>query len=144
MGDACPRCGHDPGATVLARWNISVDREIRSLNAHRGNYGAQRWAYKADREAWQQWFIVARRNQDIPEATGKRRVTITRLIGYQQREFDHDNLVGGCKVVVDAMVRAGLLVSDKPADVEVTYRQERRPRTTRSGGALVALEELVR
>lgn len=141
MDDACPRCGHDPSAVVLARWTISIEREIRSLNAHRGNYGAQRWAYKADREAWQQWFVVARRNQDIPAGTAKRRVTITRLIGYRQREFDHDNLVGGCKVVVDAMARAGLLVSDKPADVEVTYRQEPR-RTAQSGGACIVLEEL--
>jgi hypothetical protein len=51
-----------------------------------------------------------------------RRVTITR---HGVKLLDYDNLVGGCKPLVDALNRAGLLWDDSPRYCDVTYRQEK-------------------
>ena len=55
-------------------------------------------------------------------AKGHRRVKITRR---GSRTLDHDNLVGGCKPLVDALVKVGLIENDTPALVTVEYAQER-------------------
>ena len=47
-------------------------------------------------------------------AKGHRRVKITRR---GSRTLDHDNLVGGCKPLVDALVKVGLIENDTPAPV---------------------------
>jgi hypothetical protein len=57
-----------------------------------------------------------------PAATGHRSVVITR---HSPRELDPDGLVGGCKALLDALVRSGWLVDDKAKWAQVTYRQER-------------------
>ena len=49
-----------------------------------------------------------------------RRVTIQR---YGARLLDHDNFVGGCKPLLDALTRAGLLWDDSPGYLRVTYAQ---------------------
>lgn len=136
---ACANCGHDPSATVGLRWSFFVNREVQSLNAHRGNYGGQRWAYAKDRDAWQQWFVVLGRQHCVTPASGKRRVTLTRCYSGRQRELDADNLSGGAKVVIDSMVRAKLLLNDDKASVEVLYRQRK---VTTEPGLEVRIEEL--
>lgn len=133
-------CGHDPDAIVTARWSFVVDMEIESLNAHRVNAGA-RWiqaAYRKRRDAWQWQFRVARLRDGIPLAKARRRVTITRAYSGKQREFDHDNFVGGSKSCVDALVHEGLIQGDRKEHVEVIYQQVRMAtsRTT------VTIEEL--
>lgn len=40
-----------------------------------------------------------------------------------KRLLDHDNLVGGCKPLVDALERSGLIWRDNPRFVEVKYSQ---------------------
>ena len=55
---------------------------------------------------------------------GKRAVRIT---SYRARLLtDHANLVGGCKGLIDGLVRAGLLVDDADAWMSATYFQELR------------------
>ncbi len=52
----------------------------------------------------------------------KKRITITRIMGPKQRPFDHDNLVGGCKQLIDAM--KGILIKDDTAEyLQATYKQ---------------------
>lgn len=133
----CVRCGHDPYATVSHRWVLTINREVHSLNAHRVNAGATRWAYKRDRDAWQWELKVARINERIPIAVAKRRVTLVRVMGKGQREFDIDNLVGGAKCAVDAMVREGLLMGDARDQVELVYEQKRAEKP----GVIVIIEE---
>lgn len=60
-----------------------------------------------------------------PQAVGRRSVRIVRRYRTKRTELDHDNLVGGCKPLVDALVRVGLIEDDTPALVTVTYEQER-------------------
>lgn len=135
---ACRRCGYDPAAIVTGRWELAIARTVHSLNAHRGNYGGTRWAYRRDRDEWQLAFKVARINARIPTATGKRRVTMTRLYSGRERAFDVDNLAGGMKLVVDAMVREGLLLGDDPARAELHHNQNRAA----TSGLAVVIEEL--
>ena len=134
----CARCGYDPAAIVTGRWEFEIARHVHSLNAHRGNYGGTRWAYKHDRDRWQWEFKVARINARIPTASGKRRVTLTRLYSGRERAFDVDNLAGGMKLVVDAMVREGLLLGDDPARAELHHNQNRAA----TSGLAVVIEEL--
>jgi hypothetical protein len=46
---------------------------------------------------------------------------------YGPRELDFDNLVGGCKPLVDALFRAGLIWDDSPRYVHIEYEQQRTP-----------------
>ena len=122
---ACAMCGYDATARVLRSWTLRPPFEVESLNAHRVNAGHGRWAYAKVRKAWLQALIVEARATSCPEATGMRRVTITRVYSGRQRAYDGDNLRGGCKPLVDAMVLAGLLVDDDAANAQVHYAQER-------------------
>lgn len=123
----CAMCGYDPDAPVGARWEFVLPLETLSLNAqHRG--GDAKWQhvrYKKERNAWQWAVKVARVNHKITPATGKRRVTLTRLYGKGCRAYDEDNLRGGLKPCIDSMVREGILQQDDRKHAEVHYRQER-------------------
>ena len=49
------------------------------------------------------------------------RLTITR---YSTRSLDADNLAGGCKPLIDAVRRAGLIPDDDPKSVELLFAQQ--------------------
>jgi Holliday junction resolvase RusA-like endonuclease len=136
---ACLKCGHDPHATVTASWTFHVPREIKSGNAHVFNVGASRFAYKRERTDWYADFRALKMALRIPNASDKRRVTLTRYIGYRQRAFDRDNLATGFKACVDAMVMANLLVNDNAAGAEIHYAQTKREGWS---GVQVEIEEL--
>lgn len=125
MTAACIKCGFIPGVVPTATWTFTVGRPVRSLNEHRVNAGSTRHAYGRERKAWEADMVAIRRVLGIPLAIRNRRVTLTRVMGRGQREFDRDNLHGGCKVIVDAMVRAGLLMGDDRKGAQVFYEQVR-------------------
>ena len=54
---------------------------------------------------------IAAFQQDIPRATGKRRVSVVLVLGPHNRQRDGDNCL---KSLLDALVKAGLLVDDSP------------------------------
>lgn len=56
---------------------------------------------------------------------------------YSARELDHDNFVGGCKPLVDALSRAGLIWDDSQKYVTVEYGQ--RKATARTARTVVAV-----
>lgn len=137
---ACRKCGHDPDAAVGDRWEFVLEREVFSLNRTASNHGT-RWAqaeYRIRRRHWEWAFRAARINARIPSAATRRRVTLTRLYGKRQRDYDLDNLAGGLKVAVDAMTLEGLIIGDAPHQVEIHYAQERSPLV----GVRVLIEEL--
>lgn len=138
---ACARCGHDPAIQPTATWTFHIPRTVTSGNRHVYNVGGSRWAYKKERDEWQHWFAVRGAEEGISRATGKRRVTLTRYYGGRQREFDQDNYATGAKPILDAMVRAGLLVDDKREYAEVAYVQIHTD-VEEQRGLLVTLEEL--
>ena len=135
---ACVKCGHDPAATVVYSWAFHVDRDPPSLNSRLFNSGARRWAYKRERDVWCLEFRAARLLKRIGKAKGKRRVTLTRNYSGRQQHRDADNLAGGMKAVVDALVLEQLLVNDDASHAEIHYAQAR----TTPAGLVVLIEEL--
>lgn len=55
------------------------------------------------------------------KATGPRSVLI---IAARKRKLDRDNLVGGCKGVIDALVRCGFLIDDDEQHCAIQFKQE--------------------
>lgn len=108
------------------------------MNARLVNAGDNRWRYKQERDAWHWELKAARLHWKVPKATGRRRVTMTRLFGGRQKEWDPDNLSGGMKPIVDALVLEGLLVGDDAASAQIYYEQVRGP----VRGLKLMLEEL--
>lgn len=135
---ACKKCGHDPDAAVTASWEFVLEHEIQSLNARISNVGASRWRYAAERDAWSWLVRAAKAKHGITPAAGRRRLTLVRIYARGQRELDRDNLAGGCKPLVDAIVREGLIRDDKRKWCELHHDQE--PGTERA--VRVLLEEL--
>lgn len=105
---------------------LHIPLSIPSQNVLRRKY-KNRHAYARLRKrfCWAVW--VAKLRAEVPEATGKRRMRIVRLVGPRGRMYDYGNLVGGCKPLVDELVKAGLLVDDSPDHVIEEYDQERAP-----------------
>lgn len=123
----CTKCGHDPDAVVFDKFMFIIDREPPSLNDRLFNAGPRARLYRKERDAWCWLFRAARLKWNIPIAheQDRRRVTLTRLFGARQRERDHDNLVGGQKAVVDALVIEKLIAGDRLIDAEIYYGQKR-------------------
>lgn len=125
---ACARCGFDPLARVFASWTMLIDMDPPSLNDRIVNAGAQRWRYKKERDAWHWAVKAARLNYQVPLATKlRRRVTLERLYNGRMRERDHDNLAGGMKPIVDALVLERIIAGDDPKSVEIHYAQTKGP-----------------
>lgn len=63
-------------------------------------------------------------------------IHITRVYGGRERAYDRDNLIGGCKALVDAM--KGLLIEDDaPGKCNISYGQVRGPISTQ-GNEIIA------
>lgn len=146
--DMCLLCGGRPNARVRARWVLHIPIAVASQNGRDGrsggaNKGGNRWAYKHAREQYTAALRVAMRREIGPGGQLPRtpkRVVITRYWAKRQRAFDHANLVGGAKPLVDAMVRVGLLVDDSPEWFEGYYRQARDP--DGRGWTVIVIEEV--
>jgi hypothetical protein len=97
-------------------WTIDIPFGVPSMNTReRMHWRAQR------REVAKATHLLCACGLAVPRATGKRLVAI---FSYRrQRCLDHANLVGGCKGLIDAMVRVGLLVDDRIELAYFTYDQ---------------------
>ncbi len=135
---ACTACGHDPAAIVTASWSLFIPLDAKGMNSRIVNSGASRWAYASERDSWSLVLRNAMRLADVPRATQFRRVTLTRCYHGRQRMLDRDNHIGGAKSLVDALVKAGVLVDDDAKHAEINYRQERAAPT----GVRIVIEEI--
>lgn len=74
-----------------------------------------------------------KRSENTPKRDNpaRRRLVITR---HSAGELDYGNLVGGCKPLVDALVREGLLYDDSPKWLDESYLQAK---TTKGRGRVV-------
>ena len=122
---------------MIGEWKFIIDRDPPSLNERLHNAGPTRWKYARLRDEWALLFTVERLRLAIPKATGKRVVTLQRLYNGRQQERDYGNLVGGCKLVIDAMVKCHLLQDDAPSMLDDTYLQQKSGRK----GLLVTIRE---
>lgn len=68
--------------------------------------------------------MVLMRNEGVPRASGRRKLTITRFAVSRRHLLDRGNLIGGCKPLLDAAIHQGLIVDDKEEYLDDEYRQE--------------------
>lgn len=139
---ACVKCGFNAAAQVTASWTFEIARTVESMNGRVHNVGRSRWEYAKQRDGWTRDMLTIRRVHGIPIPDCKRRVTLTRMYSGRRRELDADNLIGGLKSAVDAMVHAGLLIGDRPGDAEIHYAQERMKVGSMVSGLRVLLEDI--
>ena len=116
---------------------LELHREVPSQNKReRWHWRKQRaevkaWASDAyvyaHRRGGGQWEVfdgVKRWRKASWVGFGKRRIVVT---AYRARLCDdYANLVGGCKGLIDGLVKAGLLVDDSMEWMAAEYRQELR------------------
>ena len=74
-------------------------------------------------------FMVLAKSMAIPKAAPRDRRTV-RITRHGPRKLDHDNLVGGCKPLVDALRGARLIHDDNPDCVRVIYTQRTASKKT--------------
>lgn len=156
------------------RWTIEILRPVPSGNDRfvNGHDRASMARYRKLRNSWAVDLTNAAmsiglrrlswRNQSTDPGT-KRMMVLTRIMGPRLRAYDFDDLVGGCKPIIDAMKPpkparvttfktgprkgkakvlpavhgAGLIIDDSPKWLTVEYRQERGPVT----GCRIELED---
>lgn len=105
----------------------AVNRAGGRSRAGRQALAAQAGQYRKARDGWTLLVKNAAQLASCPAATGKRRVVYVRIMGPRERSWDEDNLIGGGKMVFDALKSAGVLVDDNRALCEREYREERGP-----------------
>ena len=97
-------------------YSLTIPYVIPSQNVRE----RQHWA-KRSRDGKKCEVMIRVRSRHIPKATGRRRL---KIISYRRRKMPDDaNLRGGCKGLVDACVRAGLLLDDRDSLALIEYEQ---------------------
>lgn len=94
--------------TTATKYVLRLQGHTARLNELLGHWAKAARLKKRDR----QWIALESRNQEIPLATGKRRVSLVVVLGPRQRRpMDPDAL---WKSLLDSCVHAGLLLDDGP------------------------------
>ena len=113
-----------PSVKALAR--ASVARDIISLNKSNNRH----WSSKT-RPGFQKgiWFSILGGHLGLAKRhEGKKRmICFTRPYGGRVKQMDQDNFIGGCKPVLDALVKLGWIKDDSPQFVECIYNQIKFP-----------------
>lgn len=120
----CQACGFDPTQKINEVGTLYLSCELLSGNKTGSNgKGASGWKY---RKAADKYSRAVNLSEPLPLAApgSRRRVTITRLYRTGRRKFDKDNLVWGCKPLVDVLKKRGYIFDDNPKHVEVVYLQK--------------------
>ncbi len=134
---SCPYCCADFDAVITKTWRFDIPVQPPSQNVVAQNKGKSRHRYKEVRDTFEYLLNAERVRLGVPKATVKRRVIITRLYTGRGQRRDRGNLIGGCKPLVDALHRTGLLVDDAEQWVDDYYHQHKCDRS----GTLIDLEE---
>jgi len=98
----------------LDRPSLSLNRLMRMHHTQVKRFETGiRWQIRAN--------LARLRKEGVePKATGKRSVHLTRI---GAKLLDEDNLAGGGKPIIDALVKEGLLVDDSPQWAELIFSQ---------------------
>lgn len=123
---ACGSCGQElPPAGESWVFALSlVPPSQNVVSGNKGNRGA-RAKYKKYRDDYQLLLQAWMNELKIPDATGRRRVSISRRYAGRSQRRDRGNLIGGCKPLLDAMTLVGLIVDDKEEFLQDHYYQIR-------------------
>lgn len=89
-----------------------------SVNALHGRH----WSAKAkERKRWG-WLVRAAILNGSGRVPASERVQV-RIVRHGARLLDHDNGVGGCKFLIDALVAEGFAIDDSPDHLELIFEQ---------------------
>lgn len=86
-----------------------------------GTHGHWRTRYHAERK-WQSMTLIAIAGKRPLAPLEKVRCEFVR---FSSSEPDFDGLVHGFKPIRDALVRGGIVINDKPSNMEAKYRWEK-------------------
>jgi len=89
-----------------------------SLNKIKGRWSRINWnkRYRRQLNGYERYALK------IPQKM------VVNIIRHGSRALDKDNLAGGCKSLIDAIRRAGLIVDDSPKWVDLCFSQIATPR----------------
>ena len=82
----------------------------------------QHWAVK--RRTKQEYALLIRnqiKRKQISKAEKKKYKLI--ILSYRKRKLDPDNLVGGCKGLIDALIQEGFIFDDSPDYIDLKVEQ---------------------
>jgi len=113
----CPSCHYNPGAPSR-EWVVRLKKHLISGNL----LGARKdGRYRGQLRYYQKKLAAP----DVPRADNVvRQVVVTREYRKRRRKYDYDNLVWGCKPILDVMTELGYIVDDSPTWVTRGYFQE--------------------
>lgn len=133
----CPKCDWDPDVAYKVVFEHTFTDALLSVNKLKGNYRGARFAYKKYKQRWIDSFLSERSTLAIKGAFY--RGFITRLYVKPCRPLDLENLVGGCKPLVDALKKADIIPEDNPKVWRGYYFQQ----ASEFEGCIVRVERLV-
>ena len=124
---ACTMCGFNPEREPVATWKVEAVGWLPSQNNLGGNHKTG-FKYRNIRRNFEK--TLADQLNAIPRATKFREAIITRQFGKTKhgrwcRPYDHANLVGGAKPLVDTLKAFAVILDDRDDTFRGHYRQER-------------------
>ena len=88
----------------------------------RNKLDRQHWAVKRKAKQTYQLFIRNQmRLQKIKAAKQKKYKLV--ILSYRKKKLDYDNLVGGCKHLIDALIEEGFIFDDNPDYIDLNIAQ---------------------
>lgn len=121
--DPCQHCGFSPSKTETVLLRAFLNTPLISGNKIKANgKGFGGYEYRKAKTKYKKSLNVHACERASP-ASLKRRVYVTRLYKKPKRAYDYDNLVWGCKPLIDVIRTNGWLFDDNPKHVEVIYNQ---------------------
>ena len=121
--------------------NYRLRLEIPGLTPMNTADGPNRWTRRRARKKWETWVwgLVSSARKTPAAPLERAHVTITR---HSSREPDYDALVQGGKFLLDGLVKAGVLLDDRPAVIgQPEYHWVQAP--PKSGRMVVTVQSVV-
>ena len=88
----------------------------------RNKLDRQHWAVK--RRSKQQYALFIRNQMRLKKikAAEKKKYKLV-ILSYRKKKLDWDNLVGGCKHLIDALIEEGFIFDDNPDYIDLNIAQ---------------------
>jgi hypothetical protein len=98
--------------------------EIREATPSLNRIWCKHWTRAFElRRKWHTLVRVARIEAKIASAKPLSTRVLVNVTRYGPRMLDHDNFVGGCKFLIDGLVKERLVENDDPHHIEANYTQ---------------------
>jgi len=117
---------------------FGVPRRFPAVNVW---HGGPAWKYLKEKAAWLHEFPPS---TALTRPAGRRAVTIVRVYpkAAGQKRYDPDNLKGGAKPILDALVELRWLKGDSPRHCDLTVEQRHGTTMELAPCTLVTLEDV--